>query len=207
LEDESASWPKRSARVFRGLEVFAATLAKTAALYRRDSKAHRERLVLDVGTAGPAGTDPPRKFAIFCTWMATDELDVVSGLEKKVAPRTLGTKSSRRASFQCAGELDDGPVSCTNHKLWHEMLPTRRLLGEIKLYGELHRLSCPCWAAGAAGFAVGEGSSSPTGPRKFGRFQIWACGDLLTGFLDLLTVKFLTGVRPTPPSICWESSD
>jgi dolichol-phosphate mannosyltransferase len=65
---------------------------------------------------------------------------------------------------------------------------------EVRLYGELHRF-IPVLAA-ARGFAVGEIVIAHR-PRKFGRskYGMWR---FLKGFLDLMTVKFLTGFGQRP---------
>ncbi len=65
---------------------------------------------------------------------------------------------------------------------------------EVRLYGELHRF-IPVLAA-ARGFRVGELVINHR-PRKFGRskYGVWR---FIKGFLDLLTVKFLTGFGRRP---------
>jgi glycosyltransferase involved in cell wall biosynthesis len=70
----------------------------------------------------------------------------------------------------------------------------REVLGEVRIYGELHRF-LPVLAA-ARGFAVGELVIRHR-PRKFGRSK-YGVRRFVRGFLDLLSVKFLTsfGHRP-----------
>ncbi len=70
----------------------------------------------------------------------------------------------------------------------------RDVLGEVRLYGELHRF-VPVLAA-ARGFSVGEIVIQHR-PRKFGRSK-YGVGRIVKGFLDLLTVKFLTGFGQRP---------
>ncbi len=70
----------------------------------------------------------------------------------------------------------------------------REVLGEVRLYGELHRF-VPVLAA-ARGFAVGEVVIKHR-PRKFGSSK-YGIRRFVTGFLDLLTVKFLTGFNQRP---------
>jgi dolichol-phosphate mannosyltransferase len=70
----------------------------------------------------------------------------------------------------------------------------REVLREVRIYGELHRF-VPVLAA-ARGFAVGELAIRHR-PRKFGRSK-YGVGRLFKGFLDLLTVKFLTGFGHRP---------
>jgi glycosyltransferase involved in cell wall biosynthesis len=65
---------------------------------------------------------------------------------------------------------------------------------EIRLYGELHRF-IPVLAA-ARGFRVGELVINHR-PRKFGHSK-YGVRRFLKGFLDLLTVKFLTGFSQRP---------
>jgi len=106
------------------------------------------------------------------------------------------------------------------HDPWHKVLPSRvfnwlvgRMTGvrlhdhncgmkayrrevfdEVRLYGELHRF-VPVLAA-ARGFRVGEVVVNHR-PRKFGRSK-YGVGRFIKGFLDLLTVKFLTGFGHRP---------
>ena len=70
----------------------------------------------------------------------------------------------------------------------------REVLREIRLYGELHRF-VPVLAA-ARGFSVGEMVIAHR-PRNFGRSK-YGPWRFLRGFLDLLTVKFLTGFGQRP---------
>jgi dolichol-phosphate mannosyltransferase len=65
---------------------------------------------------------------------------------------------------------------------------------EVRLYGELHRL-IPVLAA-ARGFRVSELAINHR-PRKFGRSK-YGVRRFVKGFLDLLTVKFLTGFGQRP---------
>jgi glycosyltransferase involved in cell wall biosynthesis len=68
------------------------------------------------------------------------------------------------------------------------------VLREIRLYGELHRF-IPVLAA-ARGFRVGEIVVNHR-PRRFGRSK-YGAWRFMKGFLDLLTVKFLTGFGRRP---------
>ncbi len=65
---------------------------------------------------------------------------------------------------------------------------------EIRLYGELHRF-IPVLAA-ARGFHVGEIEINHR-PRRFGRSK-YGVRRFMKGFLDLMTVKFLTGFGQRP---------
>lgn len=66
---------------------------------------------------------------------------------------------------------------------------------EIRLYGELHRF-IPVLAA-ARGYRVGELEINHR-PRRYGLGKYMGVGRFVKGFLDLLTVKFLTGFGQRP---------
>ena len=68
---------------------------------------------------------------------------------------------------------------------------------EVRLYGELHRF-IPVLAA-ARGFRVGEIEINHR-PRRFGHSK-YGVRRFMKGFLDLLTVKFLTGFGQRPQHI------
>jgi dolichol-phosphate mannosyltransferase len=70
----------------------------------------------------------------------------------------------------------------------------REIFDEVRLYGELHRF-VPVLAA-ARGYRVGELVIQHR-PRRFGRSK-YGVGRIVKGFLDLLTVKFLTGFGQRP---------
>jgi dolichol-phosphate mannosyltransferase len=70
----------------------------------------------------------------------------------------------------------------------------REVLSEVRLYGELHRF-VPVLAA-ARGFRVGEIEINHR-PRQFGKSK-YGARRFFKGFLDLLTVKFLTGFSQRP---------
>lgn len=106
------------------------------------------------------------------------------------------------------------------HDPWHKVLPSRvfnymvskltgvhlhdhncglkcyrrEVLGEVRLYGELHRF-IPV-LADARGFQVGELVIQHR-PRQHGHSK-YGVGRFIKGFLDLLTVKFLTGFGQRP---------
>jgi glycosyltransferase involved in cell wall biosynthesis len=106
------------------------------------------------------------------------------------------------------------------HDPWHKVLPSRvfnylvsQLMGvwlhdhncgmkcyraeifrEVRLYGELHRF-IPVLAA-ARGYKVGEIEIEHR-PRRFGHSK-YGVRRFVKGFLDLLTVKFLTGFGQRP---------
>jgi glycosyltransferase involved in cell wall biosynthesis len=70
----------------------------------------------------------------------------------------------------------------------------RPVLDEVDIYGELHRF-IPVLAE-ARGFRVGEIVVNHR-PRRFGRSK-YGLSRLFKGFLDLLTVRFLTGFHQRP---------
>lgn len=70
----------------------------------------------------------------------------------------------------------------------------REVLDEVRLYGELHRF-VPVLAA-ARGFRIGELAIQHRA-REFGRSK-YGLSRFVKGFLDLLTVKFLTGFGQRP---------
>jgi glycosyltransferase involved in cell wall biosynthesis len=108
----------------------------------------------------------------------------------------------------------------TRHDPWHKVFPSRvfngmvswltgvrlhdhncgmkcyraEVLREIRLYGELHRF-IPV-LADARGFKVGEVVIQHR-PRRFGSSK-YGVRRFVKGFLDLLTVKFLTGFGQRP---------
>src|SRR4029078_9099509 len=71
------------------------------------------------------------------------------------------------------------------------------VLREVRLYGELHRF-IPVQAA-ARGFRVGEIAIAHR-PRRFGHSK-YGVRRFVKGFLDLLTVKFLTGYGQRPQHV------
>lgn len=73
----------------------------------------------------------------------------------------------------------------------------REVLKEVRLYGELHRF-VPVLAA-ARGFSVGEVVIRHRA-RKFGHSK-YGARRVVKGFLDLLTVKFLTGFNQRPQHV------
>ncbi|HEV3146177.1 MAG TPA: glycosyltransferase family 2 protein [Gemmataceae bacterium] len=109
------------------------------------------------------------------------------------------------------------------HDPWHKVLPSRlfnwmvssltgvhlhdhncgmkcyraEVFQEIRLYGELHRF-IPVLAA-ARGFRIGEIEIQHR-PRKYGRSK-YGMRRFVKGFLDLLTVKFLTSFSHRPQHI------
>ena len=109
------------------------------------------------------------------------------------------------------------------HDPWHKVLPSRvfnwmvskltgvslhdhncgmkcyrrEIFDEVRLYGELHRF-VPVLAA-ARGFRIGERIVRHR-PREFGQSK-YGLTRFVKGFLDLLTVKFLTGFGQRPQHV------
>ena len=120
----------------------------------------------------------------------TGRLDVVSGWKRvrldpwhKVGPSRV---FNWLVSWLTGVRLHDHNcgMKCYRAEVFHE----------VRLYGELHRF-IPVLAA-ARGFRVGEIAINHR-PRKFGHSK-YGVRRFIKGFLDLLTVKFLTGFRQRP---------
>ena len=136
--------------------------------------------------------DDPREIPSFLAEMEKD-LDVVSGWKKvrhdpwhKVIPsRVFNWMVSRLTGVK----LHDHNCGMKCYR--------REVLDEVRLYGELHRF-VPVLAA-AWGFRVGELVIQHR-RREFGRSK-YGLTRFVKGFLDLLTVKFLTGFAQRPQHV------
>ena len=106
--------------------------------------------------------------------------------------RSAGTKCCRRGVFNWMVSRLTG-VMLHDHNCGMKCY-RREVFDEVRLYGELHRF-VPVLAA-ARGFRVGEVVVSHR-PRQFGRSK-YGFSRFIKGFLDLLTVKFLTGFGQRP---------
>ncbi len=133
--------------------------------------------------------DDPREIPRFLAAMS-EELDVVSGWKQvrhdpwhKVWPSRV---FNGMVSWLTGVRLHDHNCGMKCYR--------RAVLNEVRLYGELHRF-VPVLAA-AKGFAVGEITIQHR-PRAYGRSK-YGVRRLIKGFLDLLTVKFLTGFGQRP---------
>jgi len=136
--------------------------------------------------------DDPKEIPRFLDTLG-NELDVVSGWKKirhdpwhKVLPsRVFNWMVSKLTGV----ELHDHNCGMKCYR--------REVFDEVRLYGELHRF-VPVLAA-ARGYRVGElvieHRSRPFGRSKYGLSRF------LKGFLDLLTVKFLTGFAQRPQHV------
>ena len=133
--------------------------------------------------------DDPREMPRFLDAM-TAEMDVVSGWKKvrhdpwhKVIPSRI---FNWLVGFLTGVRLHDHNCGFKCYR--------REVLSELRIYGELHRF-IPVLAA-ARGFRVGEIVVGHR-PRKFGRSK-YGVTRIVKGFLDLLTVYFLTGFTHRP---------
>ena len=133
--------------------------------------------------------DDPREIPKFLDEIEKD-LDVVSGwkkvrhdpLEKVLPSRVFNWMVSRVTGVM----LHDHNCGMKCYR--------REVFDEVRLYGELHRF-VPVLAAGR-GFRVGEVVVSHR-PRQHGRSK-YGFTRYIKGFLDLMTVKFLTGFGQRP---------
>lgn len=170
---------------------FRRNFGKAAAL-RAGFQAARGDLVL---TLDGDLQDDPREIPRFLSALAGEHsggrpLDVISGWKQvrhdpwhKVGPsRVFNWMVSRMTGVR----LHDHNCGM---KLYR-----REALEEVRLYGELHRF-IPVLAA-ARGFRVGEVVIRHR-PREYG-YSKYGVARFVRGFLDLLTVKFLTGYRRRP---------
>jgi dolichol-phosphate mannosyltransferase len=136
--------------------------------------------------------DNPKEIPRFLAAM-DDELDVVSGWKQvrydpwhKVGPSRI---FNWLVSWLTGVKLHDHNCGFKCYR--------REIFDEVRLYGELHRF-VPVLAA-ARGYRVGEIVVDHR-ERKFGRSKYGAIR-ILKGFLDLLTVKFLTGFGQRPQHV------
>ncbi len=136
--------------------------------------------------------DDPREIPRFLAAMQIN-LDVVSGWKKvrrdpwhKVYPSRI---FNALVSALTGVKLHDHNCGMKCYR--------REIFDEIQLYGELHRF-VPVLASGR-GYRVGEIEINHR-PRKFGRSK-YGFSRFFKGFLDLLTVKFLTGFGQRPQHV------
>ena len=136
--------------------------------------------------------DDPCEIPRFVTEMDND-LDVVSGWKK--VRRDPWHKVAASRLFNVLVSRLTG-VRLHDHNCGMKCY-RRKIFDEVRLYGELHRF-VPVLAA-ARGWKVGEIATNHR-PRKFGRskYGMWR---IVKGFLDLLTVKFLTGFGQRPQHV------
>ena len=164
---------------------FRRNFGKAAALSAGFAQSRGERIV----TLDADLQDDPREIPRFLDELDR-ELDVVSGWKKvrhdpwhKVGPsRVFNWLVSRLTGVK----LHDHNCGMKCYR--------REVFDEVRLYGELHRF-VPVLAA-ARGFRVGEIVIQHRA-RRYGHSK-YGVARFVKGFLDLLTVKFLTGFGQRP---------
>jgi len=134
--------------------------------------------------------DDPHEIPRFLEAMNEHSLDVVSGWKKKRLDPWHKVGPSRVFNW-LVGVLTG--VRLHDHNCGFKCY-RREVLGEVRIYGDLHRF-VPVLAA-ARGWQVGEIVVNHR-PRKFGHSK-YGVGRIIRGFLDLLTVYFLTGFNQRP---------
>ena len=134
--------------------------------------------------------DDPAEIPDFLEMKSRTGLDVISGWKKlrhdpwhKVFPSRVFNFMVSRMTGVRLHDHNCG-MKCYN----------RELFSEISLYGELHRF-IPSLAA-ARGYRVGEKVIAHRA-RRFGRSK-YGFNRFIKGFLDLLSVKFVTGYGKRP---------
>lgn len=184
-----ASWSEieslalRDSRV-RGIR-FRRNFGKAAAL-NAGFEAARGALVL---TLDADLQDDPREIPNFLAAMERD-LDVVSGW-KQLRHDPWHKVGPSRVFNWLVGALTG--VRLHDHNCGFKCY-RREIFSEVKIYGELHRF-VPVLAA-ARGWRVGEVVVQHR-PRRFGQSK-YGMRRFVKGFLDLLTVYFLTGFGRRP---------
>lgn len=133
--------------------------------------------------------DDPREMPRFLKVIQGD-LDVVSGW-KKVRHDPFHKVIPSRMFNWLVGKMTG--VRLHDHNCGFKCY-RREIFEEVRLYGELHRF-VPVLAA-ARGWEVGELVVNHR-PRKFGKSK-YGVRRFIKGFLDLLTVQFLTGFNQRP---------
>jgi glycosyltransferase involved in cell wall biosynthesis len=168
----------------RGIR-FRRNFGKAAALSAGFHDVHGERII----TLDADLQDDPKEIPRFLA--ALDQgLDVVSGWKRVRHDPWHKVWPSRVFNFLVSWLMG---VWLHDHNCGMKCYRTQ-IFHEIRLYGELHRF-IPVLAA-ARGYKVGEIIIDHR-PRRFGHSK-YGMRRFLKGFLDLLTVKFLTGFGQRP---------
>lgn len=134
--------------------------------------------------------DDPAEIPRFLAKLEEDRLDVVSGWKRIRRDPWHKVLASRIFNWWVSKITG---VHLHDHNCGMKCY-RREVLGEIELYGELHRF-VPV-LAGARGFRCGEIEIHHR-PRLYGRSK-FGSSRLIKGALDLLTVTFLTGFGQRP---------
>jgi glycosyltransferase involved in cell wall biosynthesis len=177
---------RRDARV-RGIR-FRGNFGKAAALRAGFQEAQGDVVI----TLDADLQDDPAEIPFFLSAL-DDGLDVVSGWKRrrldpwhKVWPSRV---FNRMVSWLTGVRLHDHNCGMKAYRA--------EVCREVRLYGELHRF-VPVLAA-ARGFQVGEIEVHHR-PRRFGHSK-YGVRRFVKGFLDLLSVKFLTGFGQRPQHV------
>jgi glycosyltransferase involved in cell wall biosynthesis len=164
---------------------FRRNFGKAAALSAGFKTAHGDTLI----TLDADLQDDPKEIPRFLEALGGG-LDVVNGWKRiRLDPwhKTLPSKVFNRLVGWLTG------VRLHDHNSGFKCYRAE-VLREVRLYGELHRF-VPVLAA-ARGFKIGEIPVDHR-PRRYGHSK-YGVRRFVKGFLDLLTVKFLTGYRQRP---------
>ncbi len=164
---------------------FRRNFGKAAALSAGFAQARGERIV----TLDADLQDDPHEIPRFLDAMDND-LDVVSGWKQVRHDPWHKVWPSRVFNWMVSKTTG---VALHDHNCGMKAY-RREIFDEVHLYGELHRF-VPVLAA-ARGFRVGELVIHHR-PRQYGRSK-YGVSRFIKGFLDLLTVKFLTGFGQRP---------
>ena len=169
---------------FRGIR-FRRNFGKAAALSAGFKEARGDRVI----TLDADLQDDPHEIPHFLSEMEKD-FDVVSGW-KKVRHDPWHKVLPSRVFNWLVGRLTG--LKLHDHNCGMKCY-RREVLSEVQIYGELHRF-VPVLAA-ARGFRIGELAIGHR-RRRYGRSK-YGMRRFVKGFLDLLTVTFLTGFQQRP---------
>lgn len=191
VDDGSTDGTPEIMRELRGPDVVCVRLrrnaGKSAALAAGLAQARGEYVVL----MDADGQDDPHQIPrMLAALDADDDLDLVTG--RRAVRHDRFVKRSTSRLYNRATSLVTGVPGRDFNSGFKAM--RRELAGSLELYGELHRY-IPVLAQWR-GFRVGEvdveHQERRHGVSKFGRARFWR------GFLDLITVKFLTTYTGRP---------
>lgn len=165
---------------------FRTNFGKAAAIRAGAAAAKREIVV----TLDSDLQDDPSEVSKLLNKMDSDECDVVSGW-KKVRHDPINKRFPSKCFNLLVGWLTG--LKLHDHNCGFKAY-RRQIFDEINLYGEMHRF-IPVLAA-SRGYQVGEVAVNHR-PRQFGKSK-YGLARLPKGFLDLLTVCFLTSFNHRP---------
>ena len=169
---------------------FRRNFGKAAALSAGFHAAHGDIILTLDADLQDDPAEIPRFLALLNETKSDQRFDVISGWKRvrhdpwhKVWPSRV---FNQMVSFLTGVRLHDHNCGMKCYRA--------EVFREVRLYGELHRF-IPVLAA-ARGFRVGEIEINHR-PRRFGHSK-YGVRRFVKGFLDLLTVKFLTGFGQRP---------